>query len=159
MQQIVLQARAEAEVELQEIRQRLERTRLSAEQVLPAEAQGQAAALRARGQAAAIEENGRALAEVLEMMTQAWLSAGPGAKDIFLLQQLENVLATVVQRVKEVEVGEVVLLDSGDGRALPAFVASYPAMVKQVLAELRASTGVDVPGILAGLQAGKAEVQ
>jgi flotillin len=159
MQQMVLQARAEAEVALQEIRQRLEQTRLMAEQVLPAEAQRQAAALRARGQAAAIEESGRALAEVLDMMTAAWLSAGEDAKDIFLLQQLETVLTTVVQRVKDVQVGEVTLLDSGDGKALPAYVAGYPAMVKQVLAELRESTGVDVPGILSGLNAGAAGVR
>ncbi|MFH1463275.1 MAG: SPFH domain-containing protein [Pseudomonadota bacterium] len=159
MQQMVLQARAEAEIELQEIRQKLEKTRLIAEQVLPAEAQRQASALRARGQAAAIEENGRALAEVLEMMTTAWLSAGDDAKDIFLLQQLETVLSTVVQRVKDVQINEVTLLDAGDGKALPAHVASYPAMVKQILSELREYTGVDVPGILSGLNANRVEVR
>jgi len=158
MHQMVLQARAEAEVELQDIRQKLEKTRLIANQVLPADAERQAAGLRARGQAAEIEENGRALAEVLEMMTAAWLEAGPDAKDIFLLQQLETVLSTVVDRINNVEVGEVVLLDNGDGTALPSYVSSYPAMVKQVLAELRESTGVDVTGILSGLNANKAEV-
>ncbi len=158
MTQMVLQARAEAEVELQDIRQKLEKTRLIANQVLPAQAERQAAGLRARGQAAAIEENGRALAEVLEMMTKAWLEAGDDAKDIFLLQQLETVLSSVVERINNVQVGEVVLLDNGDGKALPAYVASYPAMVKQVLAELRESTGVDVTGILSGLNANKVEV-
>jgi len=158
MHQMVLQARAEAEVELQDIRQKLEKTRLIANQVLPADAERQAAGLRARGQAAAIEENGRALAQVLEMMTAAWLEAGPDAKDIFLLQQLETVLSTVVERINNVQVGEVVLLDNGDGNALPAYVSSYPAMVKQVLAELKESTGVDVTGILSGLNANKAEV-
>jgi flotillin len=159
MQQMVLQAKAEAEVELQEIRQQLEKTRLIANQVLPAEAQRQAAGLAARGQAAAIEENGRALAEVLDMMTRAWLDAGDDAKDIFLIQQLETVLTAVVERINNVEVGEVVLLDSGDGRALPAYVSSYPAMVKQVLAELKESTGVDVTGILAGLNANQQGVR
>jgi flotillin len=158
MQQMVLQARAEAEVALQDIRQKLEKTRLIANQVLPAEAERQAAGLRARGQAAAIEENGRALAEVLEMMTKAWLDAGQDAKDIFLLQQLETVLSSVVERINNVQVGEVVLLDNGDGKALPAYVSAYPAMVKQVLAELRESTGVDVTGILSGLNAHKVEV-
>jgi hypothetical protein len=52
----------------------------------------------------------------------------------------------------------VVLLDNGDGKALPAYVSSYPAMVKQVLAELRESTGVDVTGILSGLNPSKVEV-
>ncbi len=159
MTQMVLQARAEAEVALQEIRQRLEKTRLVANQVLPAEAERQAAALRARGKAAAIEEDGRAQAEVLDMMTAAWLEAGDNAKDIFLIQQLETVLSAVVERINNVEVGEVVLLDSGDGTALPAYVSSYPAMVKQVLTELRESTGVDVTRILAGLELESTEVK
>ncbi len=151
MVQIVVQAQAEAEVELQEIRQKLEKQRLMADVILPAKAKREAEALLARGAAAAIEEDGRALAEVLELMTRAWLSAGPDAKDIFLIQQLENVLTRVVERVNKVDVGEVVLLDGGTGQALPAYVASYPAMVKKVLEELRESTGIDVAGILSGI--------
>ena len=111
--------------------------------------------LRARGQAAAIEEDGRALAEVLEMMTTAWLKAGDDAKDIFLIQQLEGVLTSVVERINNVQIGEVVLLDSGNGEALPAYVGAYPAMVKRLLLEVRESTGVDVTGILAGLNTQK----
>jgi flotillin len=144
------QARAEAETELQEVRQLLEKTRLLAEVVLPAEARRQARALRARGDAATIEENGRAMAEVLQMLTDTWLKAGDDAKDIFLIQQLEEILRTVVERVHDVELGEVTLLDSGDGQALPRHVASFPGMVRSVLEELRASTGVDVTGILSG---------
>jgi len=44
-----------------------------------------------------------------------------------------------------------VLLDSGNGDALPAYVASYPAMVSRILAELKMSSGVDVAGILSGM--------
>ena len=53
------------------------------------------------------------------------------AKDIFLIQQLEEVLETVVERVKGSSVSEVVL-DSGDGSALPTYISSYPAF-RQVL--------------------------
>ena len=145
-----LQARAEAEAELQEIRSELEKYRLIADTILPAEAAQQAEALRAKGKAAHIEESGRASAQVLEMMTQAWLLAGDDAKDIFLIQQLEEILRTVVDRVTGAQVNEVVLLDDGNGDALPRYIASYPAAVRQVLEELRASTGVDVTGILSG---------
>ena len=98
------------------------------------------------------------------MMTTAWLNAGEDAKDIFLIQQLEEVLKTVVARVKGLQVHEVTLIDGGDGQALPRHVASFPAMVRQVLEELHASTGVDVTGILAGtnetlLAAGEQEVK
>jgi flotillin len=119
--------------------------------VLPAEAERQARTLRARGEAASIEENGRAMAEVLAMMTETWLRAGEDARDIFLIQQLEEVLRTVVERVGDLELGEVTLIDGGDGQALPRHIASFPAMVRQVLEELHASTGVNVTGILAGV--------
>jgi flotillin len=147
--QLAAEARAEAEQELQEIRKQLEQTRLMAEVVLPARAEQQAEALRARGEASTIAENGAAMAEVLEMLTRTWSAAGADAKDIFLIQQLEQIVATVVARVNSVEVGEVTVIDRGDGKALAAFVSGYPAMVKQVLEELRATTGVDVTGTLA----------
>ncbi|MCK6504548.1 flotillin family protein [Myxococcota bacterium] len=150
------QATAEAERELQEIRGRLEALRLQADVVLPAEAERQAQALRARGAAASIEENGRAMATVLQMMTEAWLSAGPDAKDIFLIQQLETVLQTVVQRVNDIDINEVVLLDNGDGQALARHVAGFPAIVRQVLDEMKTTTGIDVAGTLAGQAAPRA---
>ena len=146
--QAALQARAEAEQKLQAIRKELEETRLTAEEVLPAQAAQQAAALAARGAAATIEENGWALAEVLKLMTTAWVSAGPDAKDIFLIHNLEQILRTVVERVKEMEVGEAHLLDNGDGSALATYVASDPAAVRSVLAEVSRTTGVDVVALL-----------
>ena len=90
------------------------------------------------------------MAAVLQMMTDSWLSAGEDAKDIFLIQQLESVLQTVVKRVNSMQINEVTLLDGGDGTALPRHVASFPAVVRQVLEELHASTGVNVPEILSG---------
>lgn len=60
------------------------------------------------------------------------MSAGPDAKDIFLIHNLEQILRTVVERVKEMEVGEAHLLDNGDGSALATYVASYPAAVWSV---------------------------
>jgi flotillin len=142
------QARAEAERELQELRQQLEAIRLKADVVLPAQASKEAAQLNAQGEAAVIEENGRAMADVLQMLTDAWISAGDDAKDIFLIQQLEEVMRTVVTKVNQVEVTHVTLLDGGEGEALPRHMASFPAMVRQVMEELHRTTGVDVTGIL-----------
>jgi flotillin len=146
--QLAAAARAEAEQALQEIRQSLEQTRLMAEVVLPARSQQQADALRARGQAATIAENGAAMAEVLAMLTATWSDAGHDARDIFLIQQLEQIVSTVVRRVNSVEIGEVTVVDRGDGKALAAYIAGYPAMVKQVLEELHTTTGVDIVGTL-----------
>jgi flotillin len=83
------------------------------------------------------------------MMSETWISAGDDAKDIFLIQQLEQILSTVIERVKELDIGEFTILDNGDGQALPAHIATLPASVASVLRELTATTGVDVTGILA----------
>ncbi len=149
-EQQALAARARAEQGLQEIRARLEHLRLSADVVLPAEAQRKAAEMKARSDAAHISADGEAMATVLDMMREAWVKAGPDAKDIFLIQQLETVLSTVVEKVKAMEIGEVTLLDGGDGGALPQHVAALPATVGAVLRQLTETTGIDVTGILAG---------
>lgn len=142
------EARAQAEAELQEIRGRLEALRLKADTILPSEFNRQAAEFKAEGEAAYIEERGKAMAEVLSMMTQAWIRAGKDAKDIFLIHQIEAIMGTVVARMKTLKVQEVTLIDGGDGQALPRHIASYPATVRQVLEELHSTTGVDVTGIL-----------
>lgn len=148
-----LAARATAEQRLQEIRGRLEGLRLMADVVLPAEAQKRAAELRSRAEAASIAADGEALAEVLRMLTEIWLKAGDDARDIFLIQQLEVTLARVAEKVKQLEIGEVTLIDNGDGRALAAHVASLPNTVAAVFEALRRTTGVDVTGILADRKA------
>jgi flotillin len=147
--QAALHARAKAEHGLQEVRKIVEKTRLIADIVLPAQAEQEAEALRARGEAAQIEEQGRARARALDLMTEAWKKAGKDAKDIFLIQNLETVLETVVTRVNAIKVKEVNVLDSGNGAGLATYASAYPAMVAQVLGELERTTGVDVLGILA----------
>lgn len=141
-------ARAVAERELQEIRAQLEGKRLQAEVVIQAEASATANAFQARGDAAPIAERGKAMAESLDMMRQAWLTAGDGAKPIFLIQELDTILRSVVDRVEQIRVDKVALVDRGDGSSLPAYVSSFPATVNAVLKELNQVTGIDVVGTL-----------
>lgn len=150
-EQAALAARARAEQNLQQIRAKLEHLRLSADMVLPADAERKSAEMKARADAAHIAADGQAMAEVLRMMTDVWVKAGDDAKDIFLIQQLETVLSTVTEKVRNMEIGEVTLLDGGDGRALPNHIAALPATVASVLREFRETTGVDVTGILSGV--------
>ncbi len=99
---------------------------------------------------APIAERGKAVAESLELMNAAWLEAGDGPKQIVLIQQLETVLRQVVERLDQVKVGSVTLIDRGDGSSLPNYVASYPATVAKILEELKSATGIDVAGTLSG---------
>ena len=88
-----LEARAKAEQQLQQVRAELERLRLRAEEILPAQASQKAKELRARGMAAATAEDVKASAQVNDLLTQVWESAGSTAELVFLLQQIEMVLA------------------------------------------------------------------
>jgi flotillin len=147
-------ARAQAEQELQRIRAALEQRRLQADVVIPAEARRKAEGIRAKGDAAPTIENGRALVEVLEATTAAWAAMGENAKEIYIIQHLEEIISTVVDRMDHIEVGEVNVLDRGDGTALAAYAAAYPQTVAAVLRSLRETVGVDIPAILAGSGAG-----
>lgn len=148
-------ARAEAEKSLQALRADLEEKRLQADVVIPAEAQRQAKAILAVGQAAPTAENGAAAVQVLELMGDAWRSMGPQAKEIYVIQHLEEIIGTVVNQLDDVQVGEVNVLDQGDGSGLASYAATYPQMVAQVMQSLAASTGVDVPAILSGEASGR----
>jgi flotillin len=142
------QAQAEAEQELQSVRKELEVKRLQCEVVLPAEAARKAAELLAQGAAAQPREQGIAAAEVMRAMSEALGAAGPQAREMFVLSQLDTLVAQVASKVKNMTVESVHVVDSGDGRALPALAASYPAVVTSVFGTLRELTGVDLQAML-----------
>lgn len=143
-------ARAAAEQELQTVRNELEQKRLIAEVVIPAEVQRAAQLLIAKGEAAPTVENGAAIAEVLRLTSEAWQTMGPQAREIYVIQHLEELLQTVLEPLEKLKVREVSVLDPGDGSAIAGYAAAYPQAVAAVLSALRQTTGVDVPAILAG---------
>jgi flotillin len=142
-------ARARAELELQLVRAELEQKRLLADVVIPAEMQRQAAAILAKGDAAPTTEQGRAVAQVLEATATAWRSLGPQARDIWVIQHLEEIVGTLAARVAKIHAGEVHVVDPGDGSGLAAYAAAYPQTLAAVLRAVRDTTGVDVTAILA----------
>jgi flotillin len=146
-------ARATAEQELQRIRAELEGKRLNADVVARSEAENNAKAILARGAAAPTAERGKAIAQSLQLMNQAWIEAGDNANAILLIQQLETVLRQVVERLDQIKIGSVNLVDSGDGSSLPNYIASYPAAVGKILKELRETVGIDVAGTLSAAAA------
>lgn len=145
-------ARAEAEKKLQEVRAVLEQKRLQAEVVIPAEVERAALEVKAKGDAAPTVEDGRAVVEVLEATAEAWKAMGPQAKEIYVIQHLEDIVAQVVKNMKGISVDEVHVLDPGDGSGLSSYAASYPQAVARVLSALGDTLGVDVPKVLAGAE-------
>lgn len=141
-------ARATAEQDLQRLRSELEKTRLQCDVVLPAEAARQAAEALARGEAAPLMENGKAAAAALQAVAAEWKAAGQGGREVYLLQQLRTFVEAAVARVAQTELGELQIVDGGDGRAYTAFVANFPAAVARVMAETARAVGVDVRSLL-----------
>ncbi len=148
------EARATAEQQLQEIRKELERLRLEAEEVIPAQRRSDAQALRAAGDAAIKSETGRAQADALGSLYKAWGAAGDRATELFLIQQIDALLQQVADVTEGLTIDRVNLIDSGDGRTLSRYVASFPAVVTQLLESVRETVGIDVASILTSSDAG-----
>lgn len=144
------QARAEAELELQKIRGELEQLRLQAEVTIPAEVDAQMRELFAAGQAAQIAADGEAMARSLDEVSGAWRDTGGRAMDMFVLQHLEQIFGDVAKAAQRVKVGEVNLIDGGDGKTLPAYASAYPAMMASLLQQVTATLGVDIAKVITG---------
>ena len=144
------QARAEAELELQKCRGQLEQLRLEAEVTIPAEVDAQVRELFAAGAAAPIAADGEAMAKSLSEVAAAWRDSGGRAMDMFVLQHLDQIFGDVAQAASRIKVGEVNLIDGGDGKTLPAYAASYPATVGALLEQVTRTLGVDIAKVITG---------
>ena len=149
------EARATASQKLEAIRVKLEELRLQAEQVIPAEMQSRATELKAAGDAAIKEEQGRAEAEALTALYGAWTDAGPHAKEVFLIQQIDRILADVAKATQGLNVDHVNIIDNGDGTALAGYIGSYPAIVPELLSRIKDTVGIDIIDILTAKKGGK----
>ncbi|QUY40373.1 flotillin family protein (plasmid) [Acaryochloris sp. 'Moss Beach'] len=140
--------RAKVEQILQKLRADVERLRLQADQVLPAQAQQQAAELREQGDAAILAENARAAARVNDMLAEVWQDIGTDASQVFLIQQIETVLREAVQIPERLHLHQVKVVDNGDGEAVASLLRVYPQVVHQFLDSLHQTLGIDIVGTL-----------
>ena len=139
-----LEARARAEQKLQKVRADLERLRLQADQVLPAEANQKAQELRARGEAAATAEDVKASALVNDLLTQVWDEAGSTAELVFLLQQIEMVLEQATRLPGRLTLKRVTSLDGNDATSLASLVALNHVVVRQFFQQVKEILGIDL---------------
>jgi flotillin len=143
-------ARAEAEQELQALRADLERERLKVDVYIPAEASRRAAEATAKGDAAPVLHSGRANAEALRMVAEAWAGAGDVGRELYVLQHLKEFVEAATRRVQSSEIGELNVVDSGDGQSYASALAMYPTAVAEVLRATGRAVGIDVSSLLSG---------
>jgi len=136
------EARARAQRELQAIRADLEQARLEVERILPARAQQTAQEFQARGESATLEENAKASAQASQLLVKVWEDTGVDASQLFLVQQLEMVLREAGRIPSRLHLGEVNVIDNGDGKAIASLLNAYPEMVRQFLRQSEETLGI-----------------
>ncbi len=141
-------ARAEAEQELQALRAELEKLRLQCDVFLPAEAQRLASEAQARAEAAPVLESGNASAAALTAVAQEWQAAGREGRDLYVLQHLKEFVEASVARVSRTKIGDLAVVDGGDGSSFTGAVASFPSAVSEVLKATGKAIGIDMGELL-----------
>jgi flotillin len=146
-------AEAVAEQELAEQEILLAEKRQQSTVIVVAEAERQAKEEVAKGNAARIFEDGRAEVEVLRQKLQLWTQAGPDAERLFLIQMLPDILKQVVSTVDNLQIDKITVVDSGQGGTgggVPAVFNQIAGATPALLESLKATTGIDVAGMLSG---------
>ena len=120
-------ARAEAELEVQRARVEQVRRQLQADVLEPARAQKAAAESAARGDAAKIVEQGRATARAMEELAATWSRVGTGAREVFLMQKVDELMRIVMGTVGDLKVERLTMLGGLMGSAGGGRRATAPA--------------------------------
>ena len=142
--------RANAQVSVQEARIEQVTRRLQADVVQPARAALSAAEAKARGDAAPIIENARATSTVLSEIAGHWRESGGAAKDVFLTQKLESMIAILTGTIGNLEVNRLTILGR-DASVGGSTDQSWPVKAAVASEQLKAVTGVDAPALLASI--------
>ena len=145
----VAEARARQELADEEIK--LSEKKQRAEVIVAAEAQRRASEERAIGEAARIMEDGKAEVAVLNEKLRLWNQAGSDAERLFLIQMLPDILKQVVKTVDNLKIDKITVVDSGQpnsGSGVPAVFGQIAGATPALLESLKASTGVDIAGML-----------
>ena len=143
----VARAKAEQELALQEIELAEKRQRASV--IVKAEAERRAKEELAKGNAARILEDGQAEVNILKEKLALWQQAGPDAERLFLIQMLPDILKEVIKTVDNLKIDKLTVVDGGGtGQGVPAVFNQIAGATPALLESLKASTGVDIAGLL-----------
>lgn len=141
-------AEVEAQQHLESQRVELQKRRLLADVVEPAEAARKAAELHARAAAAPILENGKAQVEVLRMLYSQISTAGEQGFAVFMAEKLPLLLGTAVEAVKGIEIDRLVVLDGGSGDGVANAANQRVNAAYKTLEGLGSALGIDIQQVL-----------
>jgi flotillin len=147
------QVAAVKEAEQQKAEAEVEQARLAATEVAKALAERDIAKAKAEGDAASVLEEGKARASAVEQIGKA-ISANPEALKVMLVEMMPNVVKEVANTIKDVDLGQVTVFDSGDGQAIAGAAMGRARMLSESLATVESVLGIDLRALSQGI-AGK----
>jgi flotillin len=138
-----LLAKAAAEVDVQKARLAQVRFQLIADKVKPAEARKSQMVAQARGAASKIVEEGKATASAIRSLGATWAKAGDSARQIFVAQKLQSLVATMMKTVGEMPINKVTVID----RDLAANGSNFAVKAAVTAEQIKQMLGVDIAAI------------
>ncbi len=138
------------EAQAQEAAAQAEEARLIATQVKQANADRDTAKAKAEGAAAMILEEGKARAAAIECIGAA-IHEHPEALTVLLAEMLPGVVGELCKTVSTVELGDVTVIDGGDGRAIAGAALSRARMLSESLATIESVLGIDLRKLTRGI--------
>lgn len=128
----------------------LQRKRLQADIVEPAEAQRKQAEQQAAAEAAPIRESGRAQAEVLELLFAQIARGGPDGLKVFMAEKLREMLPVVMETAKDIEVERLVIVDNGEGGGVASAASQRANAAYAMLESLATRFGLNIDTVIQG---------
>src|SRR5689334_16952242 len=142
-QVLALLAKATAEVDVQKARLAQVRFQLVADKLKPAEARKMQMVAQARGAASKIVEEGKATAQAIRSLGAIWAKAGDNARQIFVAQKLQSLVATMMKTVGDIPVDKVTVID----RDLAANGSNFAVKAAVTAEQIKQMLGVDLAAI------------
>jgi flotillin len=137
-----------AQQALEEERIQLQRKKLQADIVEPAEAHRKQAEQLAAAEAAPIRESGRAQAEVLELLFAQINKGGPDGLKVFMAEKLREMLPVLVETAKNIDVDRLVIVDGGDGGGVASAANQRAQAAYGLLEGLAARFGLNIDSVM-----------
>jgi flotillin len=112
------------------------RYQLIADKVKPAEARKSQMVAQARGAASKIIEEGKATASAIRSLGATWSKAGDSARQIFVAQKLQSLVATMMKTVGDMPIDKVTVIDkelAANGSNFAVKAAITAEQIKQML--------------------------
>ena len=131
------------EAQQQEAEAEAERARLAATEVAKANADRDVAKAKAEGDAAITLERGKARARAIEQIGEA-IHEHPEALNVMLVEMMPSIVRTLATTVKDVDLGHVTVIDSGNGGAMAGAALGRAKMLSESLATLETVLGIDL---------------